>query len=45
MPTWTIASVEDEPEAKLHDWRVYEVQQADREDRTRHLAGSVVVAL
>ncbi len=41
MPTWTIASVEEDPETKLHDWRVYEVQQADRAGRSRHFVGSV----
>lgn len=39
---WVISSVPHELDViKLHDWRVYEIQQADRETRTRHFVGSV----
>ena len=38
---WAIGPVAEVPEVKLHDWRVFEVQQADRAGRTRHLVGSV----
>lgn len=41
MPVWNISSIDEEPETKLHDWRVYEVQQSDRDGRTRHFVGSV----
>lgn len=41
MPIWKILSVSDEPDTKLLDWRVFEVQQSDREGRTRHFVGSV----
>ena len=41
MPIWSITSVKEEPETKLHDWRIYEVQQAARAGRSRHFVGSV----
>jgi hypothetical protein len=47
MPVWritsitSITSIKEEPEVKLADWRVFEVQQASRTGRTRHLVGSV----
>lgn len=37
---WAIGIVSEVPEVKLHDWRVFEVQQADRTGRTRHFVGS-----
>lgn len=42
MSIWVVPSVPNAPdEIKMHDWRVYEIQQADREARTRHFVGSV----
>lgn len=39
---WTIGPVVEEPDViKMYDWSVYEIQQADREARTRHFVGSV----
>lgn len=35
-----IGPVPSAPEVKMLDWRVFEVQQADRADRTRHFVGS-----
>jgi hypothetical protein len=43
MPVWNISSIDEEPETKLHDWRVYEVQQSDRDGRTRHLLVQLAV--
>jgi hypothetical protein len=34
MPIWKILSVSGEPETKLLDWRVFEIQQADQAERT-----------
>lgn len=41
MPIWEIRSISEEPDTKLLDWRVFEIQQADRAERTRHFVGSV----
>lgn len=41
MPVWTIEPISEQPVSVMLDWRVYEVQQADRAERTRHFAGSV----
>ena len=38
---WAIGHVTEVPEVKLVDWRVFEVQQANRAGRTRHFVGSV----
>ncbi len=38
---WAIGPVASVPEVKLLDWRVFEVQHADRAGRTRHFAGSI----
>lgn len=38
---WAIAPIAEVPEVKLVDWRVFEVQQANRGSRTRHFVGSV----
>ncbi len=40
MPVWRIESIEERPEIVMLDWRVYEVRQADRTERTRHIVGS-----
>jgi hypothetical protein len=41
LPIWNISSLDEEPETKLLEWQVFEVQQADRKGRARHLVGSV----
>lgn len=40
MPVWSLATVDIEPEVRLHDWRVVEATYADTNSRaTRHFVG------
>ena len=37
---WVIGSIQDTPEVWLDDWKCFELQMANRDGRSRHLAGN-----
>lgn len=39
MPTWSVASIEQEPEVKLWSWSIYEVESSLWNGRTLHIVG------